>query len=220
MSKLLKAVLSAAKKAELSDGIHENCILVAVSNEDRKTKDGKSLNRHCFTKFGQVKDGQVVAESEISWYNPLAFEDGRYDAIFSMIDQFNNIIEEIYEEKNHPFHTAVNDIFADLEIENLEEFKNLVEEDGKSTGKILKRIYEAYVVTLQSKIEDKVPVRFKLVFDNKGKNLQQPKYGMVIENMNVEKSELTITEREKENKLKSTQVIAKPALSSATLANI
>ena len=127
MSNLLNQVLSTVKKSELVDGIHENCILVSVSNEDRKTKDGKSLNRHCYTKFGQVKDKKVVAEAEISWYNPLAFEEGRYDSIFSMLDQFNNIISSIYDTEEHPLHEAVNAIFEDLEIVDLAEFKQVIE---------------------------------------------------------------------------------------------
>lgn len=200
---LLNQVLSTAKKTELTDGIHDDCILLAVSNEVRKNKENSPINRNCYTKFGKLKEGKVVAESEISWFGLEALEKGRYNNFFDQIDQLTNIIVTLTGEQE-AFEEKINTIFEEYEIEDIAVLQETLE-SGKTVKKLMTEIGNAYVTILQGVIGDKTPIRVKLVFDYKGRNIQAPSYGPVIEKMTVSKEETTLvlTPKELENKLKS-----------------
>lgn len=217
---LLDKVLSTARKPELIDGIHENCILLSATNEVKKNKNNENIARNCYTRFGQIdKNGKVIAETEISWYDLVLLPKNRYNNFFDQLDQMTNIVTELIGEEND-FETKVNTVLEEYEIEKIDDIKELLE-TMKNGKKFLTGLYEAYIETLQAYLSAKgnVLVRIKLVYDSKGKNIQHPSYGPIIEKMSVKNTALVITEREKQNKAKSLNPTAAPT-ASANISNI
>jgi len=144
MSNLLSNLLSQAKKSELSHGIHEDCILLEVSNKTRKTKDGNPITKNGYTKFGKLNDkGEVTAEKEISWWDIDHNSEYAGSNLFEQLTQMVNLLDclvdpEVVEKK-------FDAMLEDQEIET----KADLEEAAKSKSglkEVITAINEIYVI--------------------------------------------------------------------------
>jgi hypothetical protein len=221
MSGLLGNLLANARKADITDGIHNNCVILAVSNDKRKNNDGVVQDRTGYTKFGKLNNkGVVTAEKEISWWGVKHDTDFAYDNVIEQIIQMTSIAESIV--GLDAVKEAFNNVFEEEEIEggDKDEVLTALTEaaaDKNAVKSLMNGLCDAYVELLESSIGPKSsPVRLKLTYDPKGKYIQQPKYGVFVESMEVAPDDtiLKITAKEQEYKLKSTQQITsvpKPA---------
>jgi len=209
---LLGKLMSNARKAEIGFGVHENCVILSVSNDQRKNKDGEKVARNCYTVIGQKNDnGDIVAEREISWFNLDPSSDFVYDNFFTQLEQLTNIVDTL-----NP--AGKKDAWADLFDEALEELEisvdltneELIEElttllkNKKNSAAFMKLLGDGYVQLLEDHVgPESTPRRAKIVYDKNGKYLQQPRYGSIVESMEVEESRLTISSTEEEYKNKN-----------------
>lgn len=214
---LLNQLMAEARKAEIGFGIHKNCVITAVSNDIRKNKDGEILNRNCYTKFEILsEDGKsTTAEREISWYNIDPTADYSFNSFFSQLEQMTSIIDVL-----QPI-TDKKDIWSDvfdeimekynisLDPDNPEDSKSILEghmKDNKLFRGVVDELIDAYVTIGSKKCGLKSPtMRLKVVFDPKGRYLQQPKFDPFVESMDVddESSRLRINKTDEEYKAKS-----------------
>jgi hypothetical protein len=225
MSGLLGNLLANARKADIADGIHNNCVILSVSNDKRKNNDGVVQDRTGYTKFGKLNDkGVVTAEKEISWWGVKHDTDFAYDNVIEQIIQMTAIAEAVV--GLDAVKEAFNDVFEEEEIEGegKEEVLAALAEAATDKGAVkslMGGLCDAYVDLLKGKTGPKSsPVRLKLTYDPKGKYIQQPKYGTFVESMEVsaEDTQLKISAKEQEYKLKSTQQIT--AAPKAAVTNI
>ncbi len=213
---LLGKLMSNARKADISFGIHTNCVVMEVSNEKRKNKDKEVIKRNCFTKIGKLDDkGNVTAEKEISWFNVNAGTDYAYDNMFTQIDQMTGIIKAVLGEDG--LDKWRDGLEAALEEEEAEWTKDSTADDAKeilteitgdkgSCGSFLKAIGDLYVELLSENLgTESTKIRFKVVFEKSGKFLQQPKFDSFVESMEVEEddSRLRISKTEEGYRQKS-----------------
>jgi hypothetical protein len=215
MSSLLEKLKSQAKKADLGYGIHEPVVILTVDNEPRKTKDGEKIKRNNFTVFGKLnKDGNVIAQKEISWFNVDPTSEFAYSNLFNQVDQMVGILDCYYDQTEEDIVAEAFDaIFEEEEITSQEDLENAIK-DKESCKRLMNSITEAYLTLLQDKIGiDSTKLRLKLTFDAKGKYLQNPKYDPFTESMSIPKedSKLKLTKTEEENRQKSL-VTSSPAL--------
>ena len=87
----------------------------------------------------------------------------------------------------------------------------------------MEMISDTYTEILTPLVGPESPrIRFKVVYDNNGKYLQQPRYGEFVESMEIDKEEskLKITKSELEYKAKADNVTTTPAASSKPKVNI
>lgn len=204
MSDLLKKLLSSARKADLGHGIHENCMIVKVEAGDRKNKDGDAVNRNCFTTFAQLNaEGNVVAEKEISWFDLDVTSEYIRENFSEQILQLTSIMECFFTEEE--IDGLFNPIFEEHGIVD-DTTLDTVLADKASTKKLMREIADNYAANLEGIINDKDSlVRIKLAFDDKGKYVQQPRYGKFVELMSVatKDSVLKMTSRDADNETKS-----------------
>ena len=211
---LLNELMSNARKADIGFGIHKNCVVLSVSNDERKTNDGELVKRNCYTTFGQLNDKKaVVGEKTVSWFNLDNTSEYVYDSFFNQLDQMTCIMNVFHPEgKKDPWEDA---FLAILEEEEIETGRNETELEAnlrealadKATCKsLMKSIGDAYVELLENKVGAKSqPIRLKIVYDKNGKYLQQPKFEGFVESMEIsdEDSRLKITNTENQYKAKS-----------------
>lgn len=217
---LLGELLSEARKAELGYGIHQNVVLTAADNEQRKTKDGEKINRNTYLTFSQLDDkGNIVAEKEISWFNLDPTSEYLIGNFMAQLEQMTAIMD-IY----HPVTSSKDKWMAkfskllekyDIEegeeetTENVEQLKADLKEilsDKESCQSFMNDLSDAFCSMVGKKMgKDSQPMRFKVVFDYRGKYLQQPKYNAFVESMEIdeEDSVLKMTDADEENRQKS-----------------
>jgi hypothetical protein len=219
MSKLLKDLLSKAKKAELGHDIHENCIITEVSVTGKPNKEGQPSKWNCVTKFVKYDSkNNNIGEKEVSWYELDFNSDFVKSKFTSQISQLVNILE--------CFITAeeVNDIFdpilGDFEITDEESLESILT-DKENCKNLMDDISKAYVKEMINHLNDK-PVRLKLVFDNKGKYVGPPMFNELVESMETpkEESKLKFSKNELENEIKSRNVITSAPVNNKTLSSI
>lgn len=220
MSSLLKDLLSNARKADIGYGIHTNCVITKVSNEDRKTKDGEKIRRNCYTTFSQLNDdGAVVAEKEVSWFNLDHSSEYVYSNFYNQFEQLTAIVDVFVTGKKDKWANGIQKILeengvevGDWDAEDPASVASCIEAitealgDKDSCSGILEGMSELYIDLIGEKVgKDSRPVRFKVVYDNKGKYLQQPKFDAFVESMEVEEedSRLRLTKNDEENRQKS-----------------
>lgn len=212
---LLAKLKSQAKKAEIGYGVHEPVVILSVDNTKRKTKDGSVIKRNNFTKFGKLnKDGKVIAEKEVSWFNVDASSEYAYQNFFSQLDQMVGILDCFFDkDEEDVVAEVINAIFEEEEIESVEELEAAMK-DKKQSKSIMEALTEAYETLLEGKTgADSKQLRLKLSYDSKGKYLQQPKYDPFTESMEVPKDEskLKMTKKEDEFRQKSLVTNSAPA---------
>lgn len=206
MSKLLKSLLSQAKKVELGHAIHENCVITEVTVKGRPDKDNKASKWNCVTKFTKKDDkGAVIGEKEVSWYD-LDFTNEHVSGRFAtQITQLVNILECYItpEEVN----ALLDPILAEFDIVD-EETRDAILKDKDNCANLMDDIAKAYTKEMVSHLNGE-PVRLKLVFDNKGKYVSSPMFNDFVEPMTVEisDSKLKFSKNEIENEAKSRNVI-------------
>jgi len=216
MSGLLGKLMSQARKADIGFGVHPNCVVLEVSNKERKTKEGEKITRNCYTKFGQMNDaGTITAEREISWFNIDNKSEYAFDNLKTQLTQMTAIVDAVCPVgKKDKWEEIVDGIFAEeLEIEldgdDVDATEKEIEEaikDKETCNALMQSLGDAYVKMLDKKVgEASNPVRFKVVYEKQGKYLQQPRYGVFVEPMDTpeEDSILKITKTEDEYYQKS-----------------
>jgi hypothetical protein len=166
-------------------GLHNNCVLLAVSNEVRKKQDKSIINRNTFTKFGQLdENGTVVASTEVSWFNIDSGKDYAYDNFFTQVDQMTGIIDVLIPptEEEDKWEDIFSAILAAMEIEETKEGIAAALKNKKKTVELMNTISGAYVKMLTPLVgEDSTVMKLKLTYDRNGKFLQQPKYDPFVE---------------------------------------
>lgn len=210
---LLNNLMSNARKSEIGFGIHENCIVTAVSNEKRKNKDGKVLTRNCYTKIGKLNDeGKIVSEREVSYFNLDPSSEYVYDNFYTQLDQLTAIVDALVPVgKKDKWANALDAIAEEFEFEaeTREELEAELKEvltDKKVCAEYTTAVWNAYVEILADVVgKDSTPLRFKCVYDKSGKYLQQPKFDAFVEPMGVdaEESRLRISDTELQYKNKA-----------------
>ena len=221
MSGLLGKLMQNARKAEIGYGVHSNCVVLSVSNEEKRTKDNEKINRNCYTKIGQCdKNGVVVGEREVSWFNIDSTSDYAFDNLKTQLTQMTAIVDVFVSAEKGKWEKAIDKAINDateleLDGEDIDEDEKQLAEamkDKATCKEMMEAIGEAYVKILKDKLGDKSqPVRFKVVYEKSGKYLQQPRYGKFVESMEVEDEDsiLKITKADEEALAKSLAV-AKP----------
>jgi len=207
MSGLLDKLMDSAKKAEIGYGIHSPCVILSVTNKERKNKDGVALKRNNYTTFGKLgKEGKVVAQKEISWFNIDPTSDYAYNNFFNQLDQMVGILDCYYtDEKKDIVAAKIDAIFEEEEIESINDLEEAIK-DKKVCKSIMDSLSEVYTELMEDKVgEDSQTLRLKLSFDSKGKYIQQPKFDPFTESTEVptEDSRLKMSKTEEEYKLKS-----------------
>jgi len=189
---LLDALLSTAKKAEIGYGIHEPVVVMSVSNKVKKSKEGVAFKRNNYTVFGKLnKDGVVVAEKEISWFNIDPASEYAYNNFFTQLDQMVGILDCYYDKggKKDVVAKAINAVFEEEEIESKEDLEEAIK-DKVACKAIMSGISDAYVELMKDNVGvESQTLRLKLSFDSKGKYLQQPKFDAFTESTQVEAAE-------------------------------
>jgi hypothetical protein len=215
MSKLLKDLLSKAKKAELSHDIHENCVITEVTVKGKPDKDNKASKWNCVTKFVKKSDkGDVLGEKEVSWYD-LDFSNEHVSSKFSVqIQQLVNILECYITPSE--VNAIIDPILADFEITDKESLDAILTDKDNCTN-LMEDIAKAYVKEMINHLNSD-PIRVKLVFDNKGKYVSAPMFNDFVESMSVSKedSKLKFSKNEIENEAKSRNVITSSPSKSLT----
>ena len=93
MSSLLGQLLADARKAELGYGIHGNCVITKVTNEERKSKENEKINRNAYTTIAQRDaNGEIVSEREISWFNLDPTSEKVYMNWYAQYEQMSAIV--------------------------------------------------------------------------------------------------------------------------------
>ena len=219
MSSLLGQLMATARKAEIGYGIHSNCFITKVSNEVRQSKEGEKLSRNGYTTIGQKdENGQVISEKEIYWFNLDPTSEKVYNNWYSQYEQMAGIVN-LYQGKKNRFAEGLakileeNGVEVDWDAETpaaIAEFEKSMKEvlsKKASCAAIVSGMADLYVSILEKKIkeEDAPALRVKFVFDGKGKYVQQPRFGVFVESMDVEEkeSELKLTKTDDENQRKS-----------------
>jgi hypothetical protein len=231
---LLNKLMSNARKTDIGFGIHQNCVVLSVSNERKQNKDKEILKRNCHTVFGQLNEkGEIIAEREIYWFDIDPTTEYAFDNVFNQIDQMSAIVDSLVSTaKKDAWAAAVAKLLEDEEIEfpedgTKEDAMNALKEvmkDKKSCMTFMKGLGDAYVSILSKVVgKESDPLRLKIVYEKSGKYLQQPKYGAFVEPMSVDAadSRLKITKLDEENRQKSislSNVTTKTA--KATTANL
>jgi hypothetical protein len=204
---LLKGLLKNARTADLNSGIHDNCILLNVSNAEKKNKEGVVQKRNNYTTFGKVDDtGKVTAQKEISWFNIDSSTDYAYDNFFNQLDQMVGLLDCFVSKEDTD--KAINSIFEEEEIESKEDLEEAIK-DKKTTKSIMSALGGYYVEALSEHLKgDKI--RVKLCYDKNGRYIQQPKFEPFTESMLVGAADSRIrmskTELAYEQKAQSTSV--------------
>lgn len=223
MGLLLGKLMSKARKSDIGFGIHKNCVILSVSNEVKRNKDGEIIKRNCSTVFGQKnEEGSIVAEKVISWFNVDNTSEYAYDNFFNQLDQLTAIVDT-YVDKNEEgdvWEKAIDAIFEDEEVdcgsgssEDIEIGLREAIADKATCKSLIKQIGDVYVEIITDLIgKDSQAIKLKITFDPKGKYAQQPKYDGFIESMEVsdEDSKLRITKTEEEYRQKSLNVESAP----------
>lgn len=214
---LLDGLLNQAKKNEIGFGIHENCVILSVSNDIRKNKDNEVVKRNCFTVFAKKNAaGEITAEKEISWFNIDPTSEYAYDNFFSQLEQMTAIVDILRdpnEEDKDIWDLAFEAILSENEIEFTKDSLEKAIRTKKVSNEIVKAIGDTYVELLSNLVgKDSKAMRLKIVYDSNGKYLQQPKYNSFVESMDVEleDSRLKITDTENTNKNKGTTSTVAP----------
>ncbi len=203
---LLGSLLAGARKADIQDGITDNCVILAVSNTARKNKDKEVIKRNTYIKFGRIGDkGTVTAEKEISYFDLQHDSDYAYDNLFEQLFQMTTIAEALTspEEVDDIF----NAVFEEEEIESVEDLQDTAKNKA-GVKSLMKALGDSFVELLEDKVGTKSQkVRLKLTFDTKGRFIQQPKYGQFVESMETpaDETKLKLSSRELEYKQKSQQ---------------
>jgi hypothetical protein len=224
---LLGELLSEARKANIGYGIHDNVVITAVSNDQRKNKDNEKINRNTYIKFGKLNDkGAIVAEKEVNWFNLDGSNEYAAGNFISQLEQLS-YIAGIYVgmEDDSKWNTAVVKVFDACEIdlpegtepEQVDTWRDevlKVELKDKETCKdLIQGLGDAFCKLVSKKIgKESQPMRFKVTYDKSGKYLQQPRYGSFVESMEVEAEDtrLRLTSADEENRQKSLVTSAKP----------
>jgi hypothetical protein len=216
---ILSRLMSEARKAELGFGIHSNCIISSVTNEERRNKDNEVVRRNCFITFQHLNDEKkVVAEKEISWFNlDYSQEPNKiFNSFFDQLKQLTAIADCFIDPKGRKnlWDKGFEDIVDSFKIEIPEDpetplAKQNLKEDlmdlfkSKEKGmKFMKELTDFFTELMQEALtqtkEEPVLLRLKLVTDNKGKYIQIPRFSTFVEPMSVdpEKSSLKITQTE------------------------
>ena len=224
---LLGELMSTARKADIGYGIHPNCVITKVTNEERKSRDGEKIRRNCFTTISQMKDGAIIAEKEISWFNLDSTSEYVYANFYNQLEQLTAIVDVYLDGKKDKWMEGIADLLEENDVEvddwadesaeavnDLKESLTEVLKDKSACAEILEGIGELYVKLIGKKVgKDSQPVRFKVTFDTKGKYLQQPKFDGFVESMEVseEDSRLRLSKVDEENRQKSLNMgAAKP----------
>tara|TARA_R110000765_G_scaffold161243_2_gene265627 strand:+ start:568 stop:1230 length:663 start_codon:yes stop_codon:yes gene_type:complete len=209
---ILNKLKGAGKLPEIGGGVHENCVVTAVTGDTRKKKDGSMLRRNGYTKFGQLNSkGVVVAEREISWFNVDSSSDRAYDNFFSQLDQMTEILDIYYpvtkkEDKWGTYFSAV------LEQEEVEETAEAIKEalaDKETCENLMEALTTGYVELLSKVMgPDSTKVRLKFVLDTTGVFIQQPRYDRFIELNDTKEADQKVeyTDADKENHAKSVNI--------------
>jgi len=221
---LLNQLLSEARKAEIGFGIHKNCVITSATNDIRKSKEGEVIKRNCYTKFEILgEDGKSTAEKEISWYNIDPTSDYAFNSFFSQLEQMTAIVDVLVPAtgKKDVWSDVFDEILekyeVELDVEDAEGSKSALEvamKDKETFVGIMDDLIESYVEIVGKKCGLKsAPMKLKVVFDPKGRYLQQPKFDAFVESMEIsdEDSRLKITKTDEEYKAKSLETAKKPA---------
>jgi len=218
---LLAQLMSEARKAELGYGIHENCIIAEVSNEERKDKNQSVIERNGYTKIQKLDEkGEVIAEKEISWFN-LKSDERTLDNFLVQLEQMTGIVKAICDENHiNVWKRFFEKCLKDREIDTPEDHSpaniNLLKEDltlylknPKNCKSIMDDLSSAYAELLSEFTgAAKCPkVRVKLVYDSKGMYVQHPRFDVFVENASIdkEKSSLRMSKTEESYYQKSLQ---------------
>ena len=230
-SGLLGQLMANARKAEIGYGIHENCVITSVSNEERKSKEGEKRNLNSYTRFEMLdEDGKSTAMKEVAWYNFGYKEDYAFDSFINQLEQFTGIVDILYPvtEKKDKWGDEFMKILENNEIEisadNGEgiksELKSIFADDLDLFAAVHQDVINSYVEFVSAKAGlDGPRMRLKIVFDPKGKNLGQPKFDKFTESMEVDLADsgLKLTSKDEEYRANSLESVKKPKPSTSKL---
>lgn len=196
---ILNKIMSKRRKPEITFGLHDNCVIVSLDNNEKTNNKGEVMNLNTTIKFGLLdkKGENVIKEKDISWWNIDTTNENAYKDFENQLYQLTNIADTILgvdEDNLNRWDKKFNAICEDFEIETAAEIKEIIE-DPKECKSFVKKMSDSFVELLSSKVGlESKRIRFKLVYDYKGQNLRQPKYTHFVESMEVsaEKSKIKL----------------------------
>jgi len=187
-------LLSRVKVPELTKGIHENIMINGVSIEDRKGQNGP-INKMIYIKFAQVdENGKRKAESELAWWKPDPTSDYFVTNLQEMSLQLHNILSAFMDEE--AAFAAFDGVFEGLGITDYKEIENKKWKQSE-VNKLNDALKEAFKKAITPFIGDKEHLlRVKLTTNYKGVGVEIPKYGLFVEPMTKEETDLKFTDNE------------------------
>jgi hypothetical protein len=202
---ILSHILSKARSQELEDGIHDNCRILDIDKNVRKTPDDVILKRNTYIKLGKFdpKTSKKTAEKEIAWFNIDPSSEYVLDNFREQIIQLTGILQCHYSKEEvedqfiifkgvKGFETAMSDE-TELDISDIEHALQ-----NKATAQVL---LNNAIILFYSMMEGKYGydsklLQIKLTFDKSGKYIQQPNYGRFTKAMDDEETKLTLSKTE------------------------
>jgi predicted NBD/HSP70 family sugar kinase len=185
---LRQLLLNKQVRTQLDFGINENVRLVKIDNTQRK-REGEVVNRNTYMTFSKFDSkGEVMASSEFSFFNLDPTADKVMENFANQVAVMQNIVNVLNPGVVIDPTTGYDD-FEEIE-------KDLKNKKGCKT--LMDTLWSLFEEALKDKVgEDSILVRLKVVTNNKGKYLQLPNEGSVMESMEVEETKLAITAYER-----------------------
>jgi len=198
MSNIREIVQRRARSTELPAGIHNNIHLVNVDIEDRKDNTGNRIKKQLFLTFKKMdKEGVVIGEKEISFFDIDPVKEYALDNLHSYIVRVTDILEmyvseKIIESKFNPLKELLEKGEKADEVASEFKYDNIKKARLKKTAsyrKVEKAIKKQFFNIVKTEIGyDSIPLRLKLEED-KNNYVQIPRYGHFIEKGSVNKKE-------------------------------
>jgi hypothetical protein len=214
---LLSQLLEKTRKAEIGFGIHENCRLLSIDNNERTSREGDVINKVCYLKFAKYSEkGEVIGEKEISWFGLDATSEYTASRFITQLEQLTAILDTYLGEDVKKWEEFFDEVLKSNEVEHTMEAFEFMCQDPDKLEAVTKLIYEGFEKLLAPKIgKNSQPIALKIVFDKNGKYLQQPSFGAFVANT---KDDLKISKTELEYQEKSLATASSTAISASKIA--
>jgi hypothetical protein len=180
--------------AELQKGIHDNCFIKKVDIEDRKGKNG-IINKMVYVDIAKLgKNGKPVAHAEVAWWKPDPASEYFVTNLQELCLQLHNMLAA-YVGDEEAFK-AFDGVFEDVGIKDYKEIENKKWKQSE-VNKLVAGLSKAFKEAIDPYVGDTENlIRIKLTTNYKGEGVEIPKYGLWIEPMSKEKTDLYFTDNE------------------------
>jgi hypothetical protein len=187
--------------ANLQKGIHNNCFIKGVDIEERKGKNG-IINKMVYIDIAKLgKNNKPTAGVEVSWWKPDPTSDYFITNLQEMCLQLHNLLAA-YVGDEEAFK-AFSKVFDSVGIKDYNEIERKKWKQSE-VNTLIKALSEAFKEAIDPYVGDSTKlIRVKLTTNYKGEGVEVPKYGLWVEPMSKESTELYFTDAEVKTHSKS-----------------